>query len=152
MGLELDIADLKYEKDNNARRKKANTEIEKLDTAKNFANKIWNVSKFVLMNLEDYELKKDSLQYTIEDKWILKWKGTAIGDYIGPSTPLNTNEMRKDTFRWEPIDVLLKKKTAFQKISLINGHVEFIKELLLFLCALLFKKFLFSLSIELFFI
>ena len=34
MGLELDIADLKYEKDNNARRKKANTEIEKLDAAK----------------------------------------------------------------------------------------------------------------------
>ena len=51
----------------------------------------------------------------------MEWKGTAIGDYIGPSTPLNTNEMRKDTFRWEPIDVLLKKKTALQKFPLING-------------------------------
>lgn len=51
----------------------------------------------------------------------MEWKGTAIGDYIGPSTPLNTNEMRKDTFRWEPIDVLIKKRTALQKIPIISG-------------------------------
>ena len=47
---------------------------EKLDSAKNFANKIWNAAKFVLMNLEDVEneIEKPSLQdLKAEDKWIL---------------------------------------------------------------------------------
>ena len=43
---------------------------EKLESAGNFANKIWNAAKFVLMNLEDYEGKPE-LCLTSEDKWIL---------------------------------------------------------------------------------
>ncbi|MBR3249574.1 MAG: class I tRNA ligase family protein, partial [Clostridia bacterium] len=43
---------------------------EKLDSAKNFANKIWNASKFVLMNLEDYD-GNEEVKPTVEDKWIL---------------------------------------------------------------------------------
>ncbi|MBR3133996.1 MAG: valine--tRNA ligase [Clostridia bacterium] len=43
---------------------------EKLDAAKNFANKIWNASKFVLMNLDDYD-EEAEIQLTVEDKWIL---------------------------------------------------------------------------------
>jgi len=45
---------------------------EKLEAASNFANKLWNASKFVLMNLEDYskeEVDLNNLCY--EDKWIL---------------------------------------------------------------------------------
>ncbi len=45
---------------------------EKLESAGNFANKLWNAAKFVLMNLEDYEdkgLNIENLCY--EDKWIL---------------------------------------------------------------------------------
>ena len=45
---------------------------EKLDSARNFANKIWNVSKFVLMNIESMDLSKaDKNKFTYEDKWIL---------------------------------------------------------------------------------
>ena len=48
---------------------------EKIEAARNFANKLWNASRFVLMNLteSDEELlspAKES-QLTIEDKWIL---------------------------------------------------------------------------------
>ena len=72
--------------------------------------------------IEIHKLRAQQSEFRkIEDKWILEWKGTAIGDYIGPSTPLNTNEMRKDTFRWEPIDVLIKKRTALQKIPITRG-------------------------------
>lgn len=53
---------------------------EKLETAKNFANKIWNASKFVLMNLEDYEYKKEEIQLTVEDKWILSKLNKLIKD------------------------------------------------------------------------
>ena len=49
---------------------------EKLDQASNFANKLWNASKFVLMNLEGVEelpriedIDLSTLEY--EDKWIL---------------------------------------------------------------------------------
>ena len=44
---------------------------EKLDSASNFANKLWNASKFVLMNLEDYDGTADEKDLCKEDKWIL---------------------------------------------------------------------------------
>ena len=48
---------------------------EKIEAARNFANKLWNASRFVLMNLteSDEELLQaaDESMLTIEDKWIL---------------------------------------------------------------------------------
>ena len=48
---------------------------EKIESARNFANKLWNASRFVLMNLteEDDELLKmpEESELAIEDKWIL---------------------------------------------------------------------------------
>ncbi len=39
---------------------------------RNFANKIWNASRFVLMNLEGVDNKEiDFANLTIADKWIL---------------------------------------------------------------------------------
>ena len=53
---------------------------EKLEQASNFANKIWNAAKFVLMNLEDVKdvenLELEKLQY--EDKWILSKLNTLV--------------------------------------------------------------------------
>lgn len=51
---------------------------EKLDAASNFANKLWNASKFVLMNLEDYEDNTNELNLCYEDKWILSKLNTII--------------------------------------------------------------------------
>ena len=53
---------------------------EKLESAKNFANKLWNASKFVLMNLQDYdELKTiDDVNLQYEDKWILNKLNTLV--------------------------------------------------------------------------
>ncbi len=48
---------------------------ERIEAARNFANKLWNASRFVLMNLteSDEELlaPADESDLTIEDKWIL---------------------------------------------------------------------------------
>lgn len=44
---------------------------EKLESAGNFANKIWNAAKFVLMNLEDYDMNSEVREFTYEDKWII---------------------------------------------------------------------------------
>ena len=44
---------------------------EKAGAAKNFANKIWNASKFVLANIEDSLKDYKEEKLCIEDKWIL---------------------------------------------------------------------------------
>jgi len=43
----------------------------KVEQGANFANKLWNASKFVLMNLEDYDEKYELSKLCKEDKWIL---------------------------------------------------------------------------------
>ena len=60
---------------------------EKLEAGGNFANKIWNAAKFVLMNLEDADvnyLKKPIEQvvnnFTVEDKWIISKLNSLIPD------------------------------------------------------------------------
>ena len=45
---------------------------ERLEGSRNFANKIWNASRFVLMNIEDYEEGKGEINLTVADKWILE--------------------------------------------------------------------------------
>ncbi|MBR3163239.1 MAG: valine--tRNA ligase [Clostridia bacterium] len=43
----------------------------KVEQGANFANKIWNASKFVLSNLEDYDENYNIEKLCLEDKWIL---------------------------------------------------------------------------------
>ena len=52
---------------------------EKLESAANFANKLWNASKFVLMNLEDFkDEEKDINKMIYVDKWILSKYNTLV--------------------------------------------------------------------------
>ncbi len=59
---------------------------EKIESARNFSNKIWNAARFVLMNLpEDAELvSADDIaaasDLTVEDKWVLSKYNTLISE------------------------------------------------------------------------
>ena len=53
---------------------------EKLESASNFANKVWNAAKFVLMNLEDYDNNNEGIELCVEDKWILSKLNTLISE------------------------------------------------------------------------
>ncbi len=47
---------------------------DKVESFRNFANKIWNAARFTLMNLEDFDSDKgslDEMNLTIADQWIL---------------------------------------------------------------------------------
>lgn len=60
---------------------------ERIERARNFANKLWNASRFVLMNLKSEEIEEDvlSLDLKIEDQWILSRKNTVakeMKDYL----------------------------------------------------------------------
>ena len=64
---------------------------ERVEGNRNFANKLWNATKFTLMNLDDYD--KDFVpskdQLTLADKWILD-RLAYTEDYVS-NTLTNSN-------------------------------------------------------------
>ena len=53
--------------------------IEKVEASRNFANKIWNASRFVLMNLDINDVKlPETKDLQLEDKWILSKFNTLV--------------------------------------------------------------------------
>jgi valyl-tRNA synthetase len=44
---------------------------ERVENSKNFANKLWNASRFVMMHIGDSEPKLDKTKLTAADRWIL---------------------------------------------------------------------------------
>ncbi|MBE3586216.1 valine--tRNA ligase [Desulfofundulus thermocisternus] len=59
--------------------------FERLDGARNFANKIWNASRFALMNLQDYDPASAPGReaYTLADRWILSRYQACVRDVTG---------------------------------------------------------------------
>lgn len=55
---------------------------EKVEAGRNFANKLWNASRFVMMNLDKGLMNKykDDHNYTIADKWILSRLNSIVGE------------------------------------------------------------------------
>lgn len=54
---------------------------EKVKSTWNFINKLWNASRYVLMNLEDFSQEDYTLEsLTLPDKWILDKLNTIIGN------------------------------------------------------------------------
>jgi valyl-tRNA synthetase len=56
--------------------------MERLESSRNFANKLWNASRFVFMNLTDEKIdnEKALLNLRLEDKWILSRINNEVGD------------------------------------------------------------------------
>ncbi|MGE5396727.1 MAG: valine--tRNA ligase [Chitinophagales bacterium] len=55
--------------------------LEKVENTRNFANKIWNASRFVLMNLDNYQevaMKEEDL--VLPDRWIINKLGRTINE------------------------------------------------------------------------
>ena len=54
---------------------------ERLEAARNFANKIWNAARFALMNLEDFApLAEAEREYTLADRWIISRFNTTAAE------------------------------------------------------------------------
>ena len=57
----------------------------RIESTRNFANKIWNASRFALMNLDGYDKDAEKAPLTLADKWILsRLQHTiqAVSDYL----------------------------------------------------------------------
>lgn len=71
--------------------------VDKCEIGRNFANKIWNAGRFLLMNAEsikvNYNLKFENLDLT--DKWILSRLNSAIRDYTNALNNFKINDASK---------------------------------------------------------
>lgn len=56
---------------------------ERVEGTRNFANKIWNASRFALMNMEGYDKDAELAPYTLADKWILSRLQDTVKDITG---------------------------------------------------------------------
>ena len=80
-----------------------------LEMGANFSNKVWNVSKFVLQNLEDFDTNVSilDLDFKLEDRWILsKLQKTAkrVNDYLDNYELDNAAKCTYEFFRGEFCD------------------------------------------------
>ena len=88
---------------------------EKLEAAGNFANKIWNASKFVMMNLEQIDEFDDNPEhFTYEDKWILSKLNNIV------------NEVRNNLDNFD-FGVALQKIYDFTWDEFCDWYIEMVK-------------------------
>lgn len=74
-----------------------------IEMGRNFANKIWNVSRFVLMNLEDFDFNsfdKNNLELETVDRWILSKLNRTIKDVSNKFDRFQLDEAAKSIFEF----------------------------------------------------
>ena len=91
----------------------------RVEAARNFANKIWNASRFVMMN-NNYELMekyKENNNYTVADKWILSRMNTVV------------QEVTENIEKYE-IGIALQKTHDFMWTEFCDWYIELVKPVL----------------------
>lgn len=89
---------------------------ERVEAARNFANKIWNASRFAMMHL-DYDLMeahKDSTNYALADRWILSRRSHLV------------EEVTHNLERFE-LGLALSKVYDFLWNELCDWYIELVK-------------------------
>ncbi|MFI3166907.1 MAG: valine--tRNA ligase [Bacillota bacterium] len=91
---------------------------EKLDSARNFMNKIWNATRFAIMNFEGKDVGTvDFANLSLADKWILTKKNIV------------TKEIEQNMERYE-LGVITQKLYDFVWNDLCDWYIELIKPVL----------------------
>ena len=87
-----------------------------IEMGSTFANKVWNASRFVLSNLEDFDssAKIDNSEFKLEDKWIL-------------SKLQNTARQVNESFEKYELDTAAKLAYEFFRGNFCDWYVEIAK-------------------------
>lgn len=74
---------------------------EKFDIGRNFCNKLWNASRFAMMNLEGTDAEKfNPSKMTISDKWILSRLANTVADVTEQMESYKFNEPLSSIYRF----------------------------------------------------
>ncbi len=76
---------------------------DKVKSSWNFINKLWNASRFVLMNIEGFENKIVDQELSIYDKWILTKKNKLVKNLVKEMDKYNFHNVGKELYKfiWE---------------------------------------------------
>ena len=87
---------------------------DKVEAGRNFANKLWNASRFAMMNFGEDKLVHDENKMTIEDKWIISKANRTVKEV--------TEAMDKYDF-----GIAIQKIMDFTRDELCDWYIEMIK-------------------------
>ncbi|VYU07293.1 valine--tRNA ligase [Clostridium tertium] len=92
---------------------------ERVEAARNFANKMWNASRFVMMNLDKEVMEKysDCTEYSLADKWILSRMNTLV------------SEVTENMEKYE-LGIALQKVYDFMWTEFCDWYIELVKGVL----------------------
>jgi len=89
---------------------------ERVENSRNFANKIWNASRFVMMNLDKEVMNKykDCTEYSLADKWILSQMNTVV------------KEVTENMDKFE-LGIAMQKVYDFMWTEFCDWYIELVK-------------------------
>ena len=89
---------------------------ERVESSRNFANKIWNASRFVMMNLDKEVMNKykDCKEYSLADKWILSKMNTLV------------KEVTENMDKFE-LGIAMQKVYDFMWTEFCDWYIELVK-------------------------
>jgi len=89
---------------------------ERVESSRNFANKIWNASRFVMMNLDKGIMNKykDSTEYSLADKWIVSKMNTVV------------KEVTENMDKFE-LGIAMQKVNDFMWNDFCDWYIELVK-------------------------
>ncbi|MBE6090106.1 MAG: valine--tRNA ligase [Clostridium beijerinckii] len=89
---------------------------ERVESSRNFANKIWNASRFVMMNLDKEVMNKykECKEYSLADKWILSEMNTLI------------KEVTENMEKYE-LGIAMQKVYDFMWTEFCDWYIELVK-------------------------
>lgn len=89
---------------------------ERVEASRNFANKIWNASRFVMMNLDKEIMNKykDCKEYSLADKWILSEMNTVV------------KEVTENMDKFE-LGIAMQKVYDFMWTEFCDWYIELVK-------------------------
>ena len=92
---------------------------ERVEASRNFANKIWNASRFVMMNLDKEVMTKykDVTDYSLADKWILSHLNTLV------------KEVTENMDKYE-LGIAMQKVYDFMWTEFCDWYIELVKPVL----------------------
>ncbi len=89
---------------------------ERVESSRNFANKIWNASRFVMMNLDKEIMNKykECKEYSLADKWILSEMNTLV------------KEVTENMEKYE-LGIAMQKVYDFMWTEFCDWYIELVK-------------------------